>query len=203
MFRKLVYCQSLSPATDNVTGQLGAEVAFRMNSLFDPDFSAGAHQPYGFDQLATLYDKYVVHGVTVDIVLSTVPYSTGGATNIVALAGCTSTQPSSSNVAIQNTSINNVEESNVGTITFLEAAGRVSRYRQSFKISDIEGITPTQLRANVEEYAAPMNSNPVRTPWLRFALANLSSTAVLTAFARVRLEFDCEFFARTVLPPSN
>lgn len=39
---------------------------YRMNSLFDPDFSNGGsnHQPYGFDQLAALYTKYRVSEFT-------------------------------------------------------------------------------------------------------------------------------------------
>lgn len=35
---------------------------FRANSLFDPDVTAGGHQPLGFDQWATFYKTYVVVG---------------------------------------------------------------------------------------------------------------------------------------------
>ena len=35
---------------------------FRANDLYDPDYSVGGHQPLGFDQLATLYDHFVVVG---------------------------------------------------------------------------------------------------------------------------------------------
>lgn len=34
---------------------------FRLNSLFDPDFTGGGHQPKGFDQLAALYQRYRVY----------------------------------------------------------------------------------------------------------------------------------------------
>lgn len=33
---------------------------YRLNSLFDPDFSGIGHQPYGFDQLTPLYNRYRV-----------------------------------------------------------------------------------------------------------------------------------------------
>lgn len=36
------------------------ETAFRMNSIFDPDFTGGGHQPYGYDAYATFYNKYRV-----------------------------------------------------------------------------------------------------------------------------------------------
>lgn len=33
---------------------------FNLNSLFDPDRTGGGHQPYGFDQLSALYNRYRV-----------------------------------------------------------------------------------------------------------------------------------------------
>jgi len=47
-------------------GSLSASVGslgiyqFRTNSLFDPDFTSGGHQPYGFDQFKTYYGTYMV-----------------------------------------------------------------------------------------------------------------------------------------------
>lgn len=38
-------------------------VLIRANSLFDPDYAVGGHQPMGFDQYAALYGKYRVYGV--------------------------------------------------------------------------------------------------------------------------------------------
>lgn len=33
---------------------------FRLNSIFDPNYTGGGHQPLGHDQLATLYNRYRV-----------------------------------------------------------------------------------------------------------------------------------------------
>uniref|UniRef100_UPI004048935F hypothetical protein n=1 Tax=Orrella sp. TaxID=1921583 RepID=UPI004048935F len=33
---------------------------YRANDLYDPDYQFGGHQPYGFDQLMTLYDHFTV-----------------------------------------------------------------------------------------------------------------------------------------------
>lgn len=33
---------------------------YRMNSLYDPDYTGAGHQPYYFDQLAALYGRYTV-----------------------------------------------------------------------------------------------------------------------------------------------
>lgn len=40
---------------------------FRANSLFNPDVSAGGHQPLGFDQIALSYDHYTVLGSKITV----------------------------------------------------------------------------------------------------------------------------------------
>lgn len=40
---------------------------FRANSLHDPDQSGGGHQPRGFDQIAPMYDHYVVIGAKIRV----------------------------------------------------------------------------------------------------------------------------------------
>jgi len=38
-----------------------------MNSVFDPDYTGGGHQPQGFDEYSALYDSYRVNYVDVEI----------------------------------------------------------------------------------------------------------------------------------------
>lgn len=41
----------------------------RLNSLFDPDFGVGGHQPMGFDQYAAFYNRYRVNAVKIKMTL--------------------------------------------------------------------------------------------------------------------------------------
>lgn len=54
---------------------------FRLNSLFDPDFTGSGNQPTTFDQWMALYDRYRVIATTVDFTV------TETAQNVIALAG--------------------------------------------------------------------------------------------------------------------
>lgn len=40
---------------------------FRGNSTFDPNETGAGHQPYGRDQLATLYGEYLVHAAKLEV----------------------------------------------------------------------------------------------------------------------------------------
>ncbi len=44
----------------SVTTLAGSQAVYRLNSIFDPDASVGGHQPYGYDQMAALYNRYRV-----------------------------------------------------------------------------------------------------------------------------------------------
>lgn len=43
---------------------------YRLNSLFDPNYSGAGHQPIGFDQIMPMYDHYTVIGARVKITAS-------------------------------------------------------------------------------------------------------------------------------------
>lgn len=48
-------------ATSSATYQ---EALFNLNSIYDPEAATGGHQPRGYDQYQSLYNKYLVHGVS-------------------------------------------------------------------------------------------------------------------------------------------
>jgi hypothetical protein len=55
MYTTLRYC---SFVTNSIATTLGVNNVFRLNSIFDPDAAVGGTQPYGYDQLAALYNRY-------------------------------------------------------------------------------------------------------------------------------------------------
>lgn len=54
---KMKYSATLTPSTSGLQSGL---YQINMNSLYDPDRTGGGHQPYGFDQIGNLYNKYRV-----------------------------------------------------------------------------------------------------------------------------------------------
>lgn len=59
---KLKYSISISFTSTSFQNKV-----FRMNSLFDPEFIIGGHQPMGYDQWTPMYNRYLVTGMAYDI----------------------------------------------------------------------------------------------------------------------------------------
>jgi hypothetical protein len=175
---------------------MGTENVWRLNSPFDPDLTGGTHQPYGYDQMAALYAKYVVHSVRIKLVAST------AAASVTAAIGIT-VQPPTSTQVLTGMALSDIIEKNMGDVMWLETAGRVSVFEANFDIAEICGITKLQLKANIEEFASVVTASPASAPYLRVALANFASTVNAGQSLYVILDFTTEFFDRIDLASSN
>lgn len=70
----------------STSGVLNSEV-FAMNDIWDPEVAAGGHQPMGFDQMAALYNRYIVLGAKVRVTF----YDNASTHSVPAVVGaCTS-----------------------------------------------------------------------------------------------------------------
>lgn len=74
---KLKYVDTVTIDMNSGTEQIGKHV-FRANSLFDPDYALGGHQPLGFDQWAAIYDHYCVVGSKITATALNVTNANGG-----------------------------------------------------------------------------------------------------------------------------
>ncbi len=57
MYITLRYAENVSTSVVTVAG---SNQVFRLNSIFDPNAAVGGTQPYGYDQVAALYNRYRV-----------------------------------------------------------------------------------------------------------------------------------------------
>jgi hypothetical protein len=51
--------------TSGIGGIAGTAQKFNLNSMYDPDSTGVGHQPYGFDQLMAIYNRFKVHRVEI------------------------------------------------------------------------------------------------------------------------------------------
>lgn len=143
-----------------ITGVAGVPVeVFRLNSLFDPEFTGVGHQPLNWDQITPFYQFYRVNGVKVIIRFFGSPndgmrvgYKARNSTDSynTALRTCSQIRET------QNTRIKIVNSDSPAR------DGVVSHY---FPLSRLQGIS--RLKFNIDDtYTATTVTNPVNSMFL-------------------------------------
>lgn len=194
MSTKLHYTVNLTMSS-GLGGLFGPEHIFRCNSLYDPDYTSGGHQPYGYDQLELLYRKYKVNAVAVNVTYSD-PNQDG------TLIGFTF-QPPGGSATLAGGLPSTIEEQPMSIVRRINNTGKqVGKLKQFFPISTVSGLSKLQFGADVDLFTAATGTNPAASPLFRVAVATTQgSTSTLTV--SVSLTYYCTFYERKGLPAST
>lgn len=182
---KLRYGDTLAFVTSGVNGY-----TFRLNSLFDPDYSTTGHQPLGFDQYAAFYGRYRVNACK--IFINAVSNDTTGPVNVY--WHVTNASPSTPTQSAL------LEQPYVKYCQLSESTGgKTNCFIKSYvNINKVMGYKKGNNDDNTEAVVTADPLNVVYgTIWVATpggAAPNLNVT--------VRLVFYCEFMDRKVLAQS-
>lgn len=156
LFTKMRYSQKLVLTADNLTGRTGSENAFRLNSLFDPDFTGTGHQPLGFDQLTPVYNKYCVYKVEVNVRVCGYfgSYNPYVAVNV---------RPNTSTYSLGG--IKAADEVIEQASNTIMDAKLVQSWSKTFDIAQIQGVSKQDI-FNESVYMGTATTNPSTTPYL-------------------------------------
>jgi hypothetical protein len=191
----LPYDQNYTLTVGSVS-TFGTGQVFRLNSCFDPDETGVGHQPYGWDQITPFYGTYKVIKCDVDIQFS-FPSAAGVVCGVNAIiAGDT--------YDITGKSLSSVSEQPMSNVSRVPTAGNQTyRFRRSFPMGAIYGITEAQFRNTILSFASATNTNPTVTARIQTAIASLnSSDSTATVYVQARLVYHVEMYQRVVLPQS-
>ncbi len=79
---------------------------------------------------------------------------------------------------------------------------QVETYSATIDLAQLEGLSSVQYRAEANNYGAAFGANPVLTPYIGVALADIVQTGGLTCQFGVELEYHVECYERNVLTQS-
>lgn len=197
-FKVLPYCQATSLVA-GVAGVTGTLQQFRLNSIFDPDFTGVGHQPYGHDELEPFWAKYKVYRVDIKIEW-TLPTASSAVYGMAAV-----NQPGDTyNYA--GRSLNTVtEKPGCNCIRVPNADGgstQPATFQGSWAMHTLCGVTKTMFDADQTSYAAAMGANPAGTPLLSMATLNASAINATSVVARVQINYHVMFYDRKTLDRS-
>lgn len=181
---KLVYCDILNQA-----GAASAIFQYVGNDLFDPQLSAGGHQPYMFDQWAAMYARYRVYGSSLRA-------------EIINESGTAAAQviiyPASVPATTADKIIEAAEMPRAGMTHIIPVASRypihLKRYVSTRAIAGLKkGVVSTD-----DSYSAAVTTGPSNKWYWNIVSESIDSTTNLDLWITVKLVFYAEFYEAQV-----
>lgn len=186
----LPYADQFNLQGTALSAVFGTERSFRLNSLYDPDFTSTGHQPYGFDQITPFYAKYLVHSVDVQVT-----FTDPGGDGLFVGAYVKAYDDTST---LTNASISQAIERPTVFCKALNDSGRqVVVYRKRINCWEALGLTKAQYDNNWQQTAASTAANPNIVPYFSIAVADANaSSPALTCKVSIEMKFHCTFWER-------
>lgn len=177
------YICKMKYATTVATSVSGSYI-FNLNSLFDPDRTGFGHQPYGFDTLATLYNRYRVISCGWRV------QNPVGSTGLPLTTSCMASNDLS--ISFTNTGVM-LENPRAKYITQNPGAGAITLRGKQY-LPTLIGRTKTQYMAD-DSYQANVLNSPTEVCLLYLQTFNaLSGEQIAGIGLQVLLEYTVEFF---------
>jgi len=174
-----------SEAIDFGGGQATNYYQFRLGSIFDPDITSTGHQPYGHDQLASIYVNYRVVKITYELTF------TASSSDVpVQVVSCPSAENGVYSTGAQIALLSETQNAMSDLVSYRT---NTVTHAASFTPWAILGITRNQYMDDPET-ASGFGNNPVKSPTLNIGLRVSDSTTVGRMICYVRLNYRVEAF---------
>lgn len=182
------YIFSGSLASDGTVARVtGSERAFRLNSIWDPDFTALGHTVVGHANFAALYKYYLVRGAKVEI-----SWSNPSGDGVVAFASLNQTRDLSAKSDLLNYSSSLVYSSDINN-----TGAQKSKMHFYVRPWNLLGLSKMEWLANKSNHSAGISTSPSTNVVLRVACSG--SAAGQTIHCSIKIIYYTEFYERAQL----
>jgi len=199
MSKVLDYCQTVTLTASSSGNSAGTAQIWRLNSLYDPDYSGTGHQPRFYDQICSLgYAEYLVRKA--DITLTFSDPSADGMYVAVAYD-----QPSLLN-PIGGTYYDYLDEAPQVLVRSVNNTGsQMIVLRGHVDCAELSNVTGLQYETDRSNFGALTTANPAKSPVLQVAAGVMSpsNSSTPTIQCHVRLRFYSEFLGNKDWPGAS
>jgi len=185
MHVRLRYATSISVVTNNNVNTAGT-FSFRLNSLFDPDYSGTGHQPYQFDQLSGIYNNYIVSRCDFKVTFRPDFTTDGVFAGASVFADTDATDSSSGNTY---SVIKEKATTQLRPLATQDNRANFTSLKASIDMARVFGVPSRVLQAEPDQYGAVYSSNPTRTVYLELCAVDPAAGPSSTVRADVELTF--------------
>lgn len=162
-----------------LAGGAGVQI-FNLNSTFDPDRTGVGHQPWGRDQIATLYNRYRVFAVSWRVTFF--PLATAGSLFVV---------PLNTDQTLQAQSISNIRET-PRAIVKISSTTDPTVFTGRISLASLNGQTSAQYKG-ADRFESLSTADPSELMTLQVgAIAN--SSGATTYVVDAQLTYHVEWF---------
>lgn len=167
---------------------------YRANGCFDPDFTCGGHQPYGYDQWGYLYNNYTVLASSITAVFEDVTLS-----NQTGLRCFVAPASSSASLRTQMGSSDYITEfPNIKYTDFTVNATSTKRIKHYQTSGQTFGYTNQIVSNNPSTMGASTGADPsIVSYWHVCAQPTISTTA--TCYVKVTIVYYIKFWNRRIM----
>jgi hypothetical protein len=170
------------PVLTEAAAATGTYYTYRLNSIYDPDFTGVGTTAIGYSNFSTMYGLYRVRSVRV---IARFCLTTTGVATVGLIAGLNSTY--GSNLFLweaQPNTVSKLIQGNVG------GARSVAEFDVTYNLPRICGLTPSQY-FNETDFTHLVGSNPVKSVYLSaFMRGNSGSAQTVTPVIRLIYEVE-------------
>jgi len=169
--------------TDRLTISLATVTAttyvYNLNGCFDPDRTGTGHQPYGYDIVATLYNRYRVRKTKWAIVFA--PSSSSYNLGVLPLNGLLAASP------VDSLTFLNARENPRCKGWIQGASGQSYCKRGGVNLASLNGVQPVEYLAD-DRFESAMTANPTEVMVLELLFYNPGGSTI-TINVDVTIEF--------------
>lgn len=165
-------------------GVMGTQQVMTLNCLYDPNVTGTGHQPYGYDQLVTLYKAYKVNAVKVTLLWSHPSTS--------ALMGAYTMYPALGGLSLTGLSVDaSTEQPNVSTTVVTSGGGNTTVEQNIYiPLYKIFGVSKDEFKD--ESYMSNLVTSaaqPTNQCYLAFAVGSFAGDAGATCECQCTIEY--------------
>ncbi len=179
------YASTVTVVTPNMANTAGT-YSFRLNSLYDPDYSGAGHQPYQFDQLTPIYNNYIVDRCDFKVTFRP-DFTTDGI--FVGASVFADTDATDSSAGQVWSVIKEKATTQLRPVATQQNRANFPILRGSIDMPKLFGVSRPVLLAEPDQYGAVYNASPARTVFLELCALDPGSNASSDCFADVELIF--------------